>query len=473
MITLLIICLIRAALFKPKKEAKPEIEKVEIDSEKAVHDLQALIQCRTVSNIDKGKEDQKEFDKLEATLKSNYPHVFEKAAFTKLSPREFMFHLTGKSTDKQHASVFMAHFDVVDVNEDRWEEKPFAGVRKNGELWGRGTIDTKGTLNGTLCAADQLLAKGFVPANDMYFCFAGDEEISGCSAKLAVQYFVEHKLEPIIVIDEGGAVVNGVFPGVSRPTAVIGTAEKGAVAIEFHLDGEGGHASAPKPHTPVGKLADLAVSMEQDTFKFRITPPVKGMFDTLGREAPFKYRIIFANTWLFKPLLDKMTKKSGGQLNALCRTTCALTMMQGSSATNVIPSEAMIGANLRLLPGETYEEVDTKYKAMVAKKGLKVRIAYPYRWNPSKVSTTDCEGYEKLKKAIIGAWGEEVIVSPFLMTACADARHWSEISDKVYRFSAMKLRPEQLEMIHGDNERLTEKQIAETVEFYYRLEKSL
>jgi carboxypeptidase PM20D1 len=252
MITILLICLIRALMFKPKKTEKPVIEPVKTDPEKAVHDLQALIQCRTVSNIDKSKEDQKEFDKLEAALHSNYPHVFEKARIHQtIATRIHVPHQWQEYADKNHVSVMMAHFDVVDVVEDRWEEKPFAGVRKNGELWGRGTIDTKGTLNGVLCAADQLLGQGFVPENDMYFCFAGDEEISGgCSAKLAVQYFADHKLEPIIVVDEGGAVINGFFPGVTRPTAVIGTAEKGAVAIEFHIDGEGGHASAPKASHP-------------------------------------------------------------------------------------------------------------------------------------------------------------------------------------------------------------------------------
>ena len=189
--------------------------------------------------------------------------------------------------------------------------------------------------------------------------------------------------------------------------------------------------------------------MEKETFPFRLSLPVKQMFDTLGRESSFKYRFIFANVWLFKPVLDKMTKKSGGQLNALVRTTCALTMMSGSTATNVIPSEAMIGANLRLQPGETFESINAKYEAMLKKLGIKATIKYAYHWDPSRISTTDCDGYRKLEKAVIGAWGEDVIVTPFIMTACADARHWGVISDKVYRFSAMKLRPDQLEMIHG------------------------
>jgi len=474
MITLLIICLIRAYRLKSKKRTTLPVEPVSIDKEKAAKDLQALIRCRTVSHPDQNGDDQGEFDKLEATLRSNYPNVFLKATFTKLSPREFLLHLPGRSEDKKHVSVLMAHFDVVDVTPENWKEDPFGGVRKDGELWGRGTIDTKGTLNGALGAADQLLAQGFVPEHDIYFCFAGDEEICGGNAKLAVEYFIKNQLEPLIVLDEGGAVVEGVFPGVSKAVAAIGTAEKGAVAIEFRIEGEGGHASAPKPHTPIGKLAQIAVEMEKQPFPFRLTPATKEMFVTIGREAPFKYRIIYANLWLFAPLLNLLTRKTGGQLNALLRTTCALTMMKGSSASNVIPSEAMLGANLRLLPGDKVEDVEKKYQKIVDKLGVNAKVSFMYGWDPSRISTTEGEGYDKLSQAILGTWGEEkTIVSPYIMTACADARFWSAISDKVYRFSAMKLTKEQIEMIHGDNERLSEEQIAETVEFYYRLERTL
>jgi carboxypeptidase PM20D1 len=473
MFTILIICLIRACLFKPAQKQQKVAEKAEIDKEKAVTSLQALVACRTVSNIDKSKEDEKEFDKLKKTLRELYPAVYKVAEFTELSPRELLFHIAGKSEDKKHASIMMAHFDVVDVVEENWKHPAFAGFRENGVLWGRGTIDTKGTLNGVLRSSEELFEKGFVPEHDLYFAFAGDEEIQGGSAKLAVKYFQDHGIEPLIVVDEGGGVVNGVFPGVSRPTALIGTAEKGALALEYHIDGEGGHASAPKPHTPVGELAELAVEMEKHPFKMHLSQPVKEMFSTLGREAPFKFRFIFANLWLFKPVLNKLTKKSGGQLNALVRTTCALTMMEGAPVTNVIPSKAMIGANLRLIPGDDIEEAKTKYVKMAEKLGLKGHFEYQYGWNASRVSRTDTLEYHKLEDAIVGTWGEETIVSPFIMTACADARHYGVLSDRVYRFSAMKLRPEQLGMIHGDNEQLNDQQIAETVEFYYRLIKSL
>lgn len=473
MLTLLIICLIRALRFKPKKKEKLVEEPVNIDKEKAVSSLQALVRCKTVSHTDKSLEDDKEFLKLKDTLRKIFHNVYEKMEFLELSPRALLFHLNGSLGDEKHPAVMMAHFDVVDAIEENWKEDPFAGVRKDGELWGRGTIDTKGTLNGTLCAMDILLGEGFTPKHDIYFAFAGDEEIQGGSAKLAVNYFKERGIDPLFVIDEGGAVVNGIFPGVKKDTACIGTAEKGALSMEFHLDGEGGHASYPAPHTPVGKLALLAVDIEKHPNKFTMSKPVKEMFDTLGRESTFKYRFIFANMWLFSGILDKMTKKQGGTLNALVRSTTALTMMQGAPVTNVIPSEAMIGLNMRLIPGDDVEEEKRKLEKRAKNLGINTSTTAEYSWNASRVSTTAGEGYTKIARAIEGTWGDNTIVSPFLMMACSDSRHYGPISDKVYRFSAMRLRGDQMSMIHGDNERLSEDQIKETVEFYYRLEKSI
>jgi carboxypeptidase PM20D1 len=473
LVVLILVVLIRTWIFHSRKKEEKKTEPAEIDKEKAITNLQALVQCKTVSYAKKNLEDEKEFSKLKELLKSLFPQVYAKAEFQELGPRELFFHLLGKSEDKKQASVFMAHFDVVPANGKNWKKDPFAGIIEDGILWGRGTIDTKGTLNGVLSGAESLLEKGFVPEHDMYFAFAGDEETAGGSAKLAVQYFKDHQIEPTLVLDEGGAVINGFFPGVNRPTAVIGTAEKGAYAIEFHIDGEGGHASAPGPHTPVGKLARAAVDIEKHPFKFHLTQPVKEMFNTLGRESTFTYRIIFANLWLFKPLLDKITKKSGGQLNALVRTTIALTQMEGSPATNVIPDSAMIGMNLRLLPNDSIKSVTEKYEKIACKYGVKMVPVQGYKWGASAISTTKSFGYEKIKETILDTWGDETIVTPFLMTAAADARWYGDISDKVYRFSPVKLNHNQMEMIHGDDEQLSKTQIAEEVEFYYRLMKSL
>jgi len=463
----------RAFFFRGKKDEKGGIVPIDIDSEKAVLALQALVQCETVSYFEKAKEKETEFTRFNEVLQRFYPDVYKNCEVIKPSLRTLIFHLSGVGGDSIHAAIFTAHFDVVPAEASRWLEPPFSGSRKNEFLYGRGTIDTKGTLNGILEAAEELLAKGFRPHHDFYFCFAGDEEISGGSAKLSVDYLREKGIEPLFVLDEGGAVLDHAFPGFDQSAAFVGIAEKGVCAMEFHLDGEGGHASAPKPHSPIGKLASLAVDIERHPFPFHWNEPVIRLFDSLGRKTPFAYRLFFANARFFTPLLSRIARKVGGQFNALFRTTVALTMMEGSPATNVIPSKAMIGVNIRIAPSESVQSVRRRMEQLAKKHHLEKGVRFVFGWEPSPISTTEGEGYEKITKAIKETWGREVLVSPYLMTACADAHLYNEISNKVYRFSPIHLQTADLEMIHGDNERLSEKQISETVGFYFRLMKSL
>ena len=193
----------------------------------------------------------------------------------------------------------MAHFDVVPVEEENWKKPPFEGIIEDGVLWGRGTLDTKVTFNGVLSAADHLIAEGFRPEQDVYFAFSGQEEINGPGATNIVRWFQEHNVNIQLVVDEGGAVVEDVFPGVKQPCALIGIAEKGMMNLEYSVSSAGGHASAPKPHTPVGVLADACCKVENHPFTMHITAPAAKMFDTLGRHSTFLYRMIFANLWLF------------------------------------------------------------------------------------------------------------------------------------------------------------------------------
>ena len=464
------VVLIRAALFRPHKQNRTAAEKSEIDEKDVVERLRALVMCKTVSNADESKEDGREFDKLESLLPTLYPNVFAKTEFHKLGTRTLLFYWKGKDDNHSSASVCMAHYDVVAADPSAWEQDPFGGIEKDGFLWGRGTIDTKSTFNSTLYAANRLIGEGFVPEHDVYLAFAGDEEVSTGACQKSIAYLKERGVTPRFVIDEGGAVVDNVFPGVKKPCALIGTAEKGALSITYTLDGEGGHASAPKAHTSVGKLAAVVVEAEKRPFGFSLTAPVKEMFDTLGRESTFAYRVIFANLWLFRPLLSRMTKKKGGELNALVRTSLAFTMMKGSEATNVIPDHATIGANLRLLAGDDVASVKARLEKFA--KDPHIAASYQYAWDASSVSRTDDYGYAIVKKAVQATW-DDALVSPYLMVACADARFYSGYSDHVYRFSALRLSEGERNMIHGRNERLPYKSIAESAAFYYTLEKQL
>lgn len=464
LVILIAVIIIRTLNFKPKAQPLVSNEEIDFNKDKAVESLRELVRCKTVSYRDSSLEDNTEFEKLISLLPKLYPNVFKTCSFDILEDRALLFKWKGKNNGEP--AVLMAHYDVVPVNEELWEKPPFEAIIEDGVIWGRGTLDTKVTFNGVLFSAETLIADGFVPENDIYFAFSGGEEINGKGASNIVDYLEQNGIVPAMVVDEGGGVVENVFPGVSEPCALIGIAEKGMLNVEYTCKSGGGHASAPKPHTPVGILSKACCDMENNPFKAHLTKPVAEMFDTLGRHSNFLYRMIFANLWAFKGILDMICKKSGGELNALMRTTVAFTQMSGSQAANVIPPKATMLSNLRLNPMDTMDTALEYIKKTVNNPDIEITAVDGM--NPSRISRTDCEGWEKVASAVASTW-KGSIVSPYLMVQCSDSRHYGRISDKVYRFSAMDLTSEERATIHGNNERIRVNALHRTVEFYIRL----
>ena len=364
------VVLIRTARFRPKAEpdaALPPLAEAP-DAGLAAEHLAEMIRIRTVSFADKAQEDPEPFEEFPRLLARLYPNVHSACKCERPGPRSLLFRWSGKAPGDP--TVLMAHYDVVPADEDAWEKPPFEGIIEGGVLWGRGMLDTKGTLLGVMEAAEAMIARGFVPEHDIYLAFAGDEEIAGTGAPTTVKLLKARGVHAALVVDEGGAVVENVVPGVSRPCALVGIGEKGSVNFEFSLASKGGHASAPPAHTLVGRLARAVTRVEGKPFPARMTKATAELFDTLGRHSTFVYRMIFANLWCFLPLLDLICKKQGGELNALMRTTCAFTMMEGSRAANVLPPKARMVANLRLISGDTASSAAEALRAVIQDDGI-------------------------------------------------------------------------------------------------------
>ena len=457
---------IRTAAFKPKPQPAISDEEITFNKDAAVSALAELVKCKTISYSDPSLEDNAEFEKLIAKLPELYPNVFKVCDFQQLPHRGLLFKWAGKTAGDP--AILMAHYDVVPVNEENWEKPPFEAIIEEGVMWGRGTLDTKVTFNGVLSAAEHLIAEGFQPEHDVYFAFSGGEEVNGKGAPTIVDWFESQGITPAMVVDEGGAVVENVFPGVKLPCGLIGIAEKGMINAQFRTVSNGGHASAPKPHTPVGILSRACTRVEGNPFKAHIEGPAGQMFDTLGRYSTLLYRVIFANMWCFGWVIDLLGKTSGGEMNALVRTTVAFTQMEGSSARNVIPPEAKMVANMRLNPSDSVESALQYLRKVINDDSVEVSALESFE--PSRVSTTDCEGWEKVSAAVAETW-RGCIIAPYLMVQCSDSRHYGRISDKVFRFSAMDLTAEERSTIHGNNERIRLDCAHRAVEFYIRLMK--
>ena len=463
-----LVVIINTIRFKPNDDYKVFKEEVLFDKDKNIKTLQQMIKCKTVSNIDNDVSVEKEFIKFEEVLFQNFPNVFNKCKYIKVSDKSMLLYLKGKTECKN--IVLMAHYDVVPADNSTWSADPFSGYNDGTSIWGRGCIDTKGTLNGILNALENLLIDGYIPNNNLYLAFGGNEEINGDGALKIVEYFKKNNIKIDMVLDEGGAVVEGVFPKVKEKCAVVGIAEKGMLNIRLEAVENGGHASSPKRNGAIIRLAKSITKLEKKSFKYRLNYPAKEMFNTLGKYSSFFYRIIFSNLCLFNGVLNLICKKSGGEMNALVRTTCAFTQMEGSKAKNVLPDKASIICNLRIICGENTDSVFEYVKKVVRK--YNINVIRLDGMDPSDISKTNSEEWNALKNTILETW-DNTIVTPYLMIACSDSKHYSGFCENVYRFSPMTLSNEERAMIHGIDERIPIDTLNKVTEFYIRLIKKI
>lgn len=455
------ILVVRALMFKPLPKPQVAAESIDIDEAGALERFSAMIRLKTVSSLDADKEFPEEFEKFRDLLKTAYPHVTAACPREEIGKRGMLYRWKGKSD--QSPSVLMAHYDVVPVEGQSWQEDPFGAVVKDGELWGRGTLDTKGTLHGIMEAAELLIQQGYVPDNDVYFAFGGNEEIFGTDQVDIVAELDKRGIRPAFVLDEGGAIVDNVFPGVKQSAAVIGIAEKGTVCVDVIAKGKGGHASAPPKKQALGVLAKALCRLQDNPMPFTLTKSSLEMFNVMGRESSFPFRLIFANLWCMAPLLNLVCKESGGELNALVRTTCALTRANGSQAYNVLPTDATAGINLRLISGDTIDAAMARMTHIINDDRVSLKLVSGE--NPCTVSQTMDEPWQRLSEAILAAY-PGVLVSPYLMLAGSDSRHYCKISEHVYRFSAMPLSKAQRGLIHNADERIPVSHLKGTINFF-------
>ena len=170
--------------------------------------------------------------------------------------------------------------------------------------------------------------------------------------------------------------------------------------------------------------------------------------------------------WCFSWVIDVLGKTSGGEMNALVRTTTAFTMMEGSTARNVLPTEAKLVSNMRLNPADSVASALEHLKKAVNDEDVEITVLEANE--PSRISQTNCPAWDAVASTVAETW-PGTIVAPYLMVQCSDSRYYGRISDHVYRFCAMDMTAEERKSIHGNNEKIRLESIAKTVEFYIRL----
>lgn len=467
-----IVCLIALLLYNTMAFTSQQIEvnKVTLEPmpDSAVFRLSSALSIPTISRRD--TLDTLVFQRFQKLLFENYPRVNGQLERTIINGYGLIYKWEGRDANLKPA-LFMAHQDVVPADPSTlhlWALGPFSGSEHNGYVYGRGALDDKSSLLGMMESAESLLAKGYSPMRTLYFAFGHDEEVGGArGGKAIAEYFEKQRVRFEFIMDEGTIVTQGFVPGVSRPIAMIGVAEKGYFTVHLKSTAPGGHSSMPQREaTAIGQLAEALFRIENEPMPSSLSGVTGQYLNHVGPEMPFLYRIPLANRSIFGNSLEKYLEKRP-EGNALLRTTSAMTMIEGGVKENVLPTHAEATINFRIMPGEStadvwkylYSKIDTP-KVRPVKGKLVIE--------PSNISSTESLGYSLTAKTIKQLL-PDAITAPSVVPIATDSRHFQKLTDNIYRFAPLTLTPADLKRIHGINERISVENYRLLIAFYAQM----
>ncbi|MCX2746090.1 M20/M25/M40 family metallo-hydrolase [Mangrovivirga sp. M17] len=465
----LLVLLIKTFMFSSKQPVAMAVERKTVE-ETDLAQLSKLLRLKTVSYEGRNTSDSSDFDLLLPWIKANYPVITSQSEIKVINNSGILIKVDGQNKNLK-PDLFAAHLDVVPLAEnqlDQWVHPPFAGEYDEKFVYGRGTLDDKGSAFLILEAAESLLSEGKNPTRTIYLAFGFDEEIGGNDgAKAIANYLKDQGVNLRMALDEGSIVTKGIVPGLDKNTAIVGIAEKGYVTYHLEAVAEAGHSSMPARDNAINQLTEVLDKIRKEPFKARISVPLRAFIEYLGPEMPFPQRLVFANTWLFDDLLISTYEEipSG---NAMVRTTSAVTILDAGVKDNVVPAKAEATINFRILPGENIKGIENYLNKVTVNTNVKIKKSDKFAKNPSKISNHQSESFVELSRIIAGTFDNTVVV-PGLVIAGTDGRHYEGIAENVYRFSPFVLENQDLERIHGNNEMISIDNLNSAKTFFYNV----
>lgn len=436
------------------------------DEDAMIRRFSESIRYQTISGDQGSEVDSTAFFNFLSFLRVSFPRVhntMDDTLFNDFTPL-YYWEGTDQSLDP---ILLMGHYDVVPIdssNIDAWTHSPFSGTIEGDYIWGRGTMDDKFTVMALLETAEYLIAEGYQPKRSIYFAFGHDEEIGGERGARAVsRHLQDNDVFLQSVLDEGGAIIEGALP-VGRPVAMVGIAEKGYLSLELVARSAGGHSSRPTKDNAVAILSEAIVKLNNNQFSERIDGAVVQMFESVASEMPFGFKVVYANRWLADGIFRNQLL-SDPSTAAMIRTTIAPTILRAGVKDNVLPNEARSVVNFRILPGDTFDTVTEHVRTVIDDERVAIQRYGEIQVLPSGISNVENSGFETLQQAIMDI-KQDVYVAPYLVFGATDSRHYSSISDQIYRFAPMAFAVDDISRMHGTGERVSVDSYLDSIRFY-------
>jgi len=359
--------------------------------------------------------------------------------------------------------VLHHHIDVVYADRRYWTVDPFGGVIAAGYLYGRGAIDMKSTGILHLAAMLALKRAGIPLKRDLVFLATADEE---AGSEFGAQFIADHHRDWLAgteyAISELGAIQR--HSGLTGPLASIVISEKTGLPLVLTARSESGHGSMPWPDTAPNRLVRALNRLLEAERPFRVLPEVQEFFSRVAGLLPGDSGVGYDD--LERSLRDPAFRArfvENRQFAAMVRTTFAVTMLQGSEKSNVIPPEATAQLDCRMLAGDDPEEIAAWVRRAIADEHVAVTITREPKI--PNLSPPDTELYKAMADTLRRRV-PDAVVAPMILVAFTDNWVFRNCGLHGYGFSPFVIDETELQRIHGNDERLSLENLREGVRAY-------
>ena len=356
--------------------------------------------------------------------------------------------------------ILLHHIDVVPANAEYWSVPPYSGERKDGYLWGRGALDMKALGIAQLQAFLALHASGEKLKRDVMYVATADEEAGGF---FGAGWLIENRPEIFkgmgYVINEGGG---GRLMGEDLVFTVEVT-QKVPVWLRLIARGNPGHGSQPQAHTAVTRLLRAGNRLAETRFVPEVIAPVAELFSGTAEYQEERFRDEFADIAAHvgnAAFMQELQLANPGA-HALLRNTCSLTTLTGSQKINVVPPEATLELDCRVLPTQDVDAFIQEISLIVNDPDIEIERIMNF--TPA-VSGTDTELFELIRTSTAEAYPGSKVV-PGVTTGFTDSHFFRDAGIDSYGFAPFVIGPEEGRGVHGNDERISIEALEEGTSF--------
>jgi acetylornithine deacetylase/succinyl-diaminopimelate desuccinylase-like protein len=355
-----------------------------------------------------------------------------------------------KGSGKTAPILLYGHVDVVTTEDQAWDHPPFGGELVDGFVWGRGALDMKGGVAMMVAAFIRLKAEGIQPPGDVVLTVVGDEEAGGDDgAKFLVEEHADLFKDIRFALGEFGGFTMTVAGRRFYPIMI---AEKQICWMKATVHGQGGHGSMPVRGGAMALLSRMLKRLDEQDLPVHITPPTRMMIEAMSSVLAPAQRLLFGqlnNPGMTSTIL-KLLGDRGRVFYPLFHNTVSPTILHGSSKINVIPSEASVELDGRLLPGFTPADMLAELQPIVGE-GVDLEVV---QFDPGPAAP-NMDLFDTLA-GVLTETDPEGVPAPLILSGVTDGRFFSKLGIQTYGFLPMTL-PEDFNFtgtIHAANERI-------------------